>query len=122
MQRYAPGVMAQVVENRIRYGHLPEGTDPHRCIAVVDCAWLGEWACVMLPDGTVTRHLVCDCSAPEDRDRHLEKGLVVEVPFSYAQRHRFQVGPYVLPLDGPLAGVTVWAWEPGEFEREQAPY
>lgn len=112
-QFYADSVMERVAENRIAWGHIPPDTDPRFCAAVIDCSWVGESIRVLWPDGRVMWGTVCDCSADEDRARHLEKGLAVEVSWWAAGEYAHPIGPYLLPRDGPLDGVTVelWDWE-----------
>ena len=106
-QCYADGVMDKVVHNRIEYGQLPYGTDPRTCIAVTDCSWMGKKVVVLWPDGREMFGTVCDCSADEDRQRHIDKGLAVEVSWWAANEYAHPVGKYLLPRDGPLDGVTL---------------
>jgi hypothetical protein len=107
-QRYDPGVMDTVQANREAWGHIPPGVE--NCIAVTDCDMLGREVLLGWPvEGLLGwfSATVCDCSADEDRERHLKKGLAAEVSYEFAVRHSVPFGPYRLPLDGPLPGVIV---------------
>lgn len=106
-QSYADNVMQRVVENRISWGHIPPDTDYRYCVAVTDCDWMGLPVNVVWPDSRVMYGTVCDCSAGHDRQRHIEKGLVVEVSWWAANEYAHPIGEYLLPRDGPLVGVEV---------------
>ena len=106
-QCYADGVMLQVAENRIALGHIVPDTDYRYCVAVTNCDWMGLPVNVTWPDGRIMYGTVCDCSAKQDRERHLEKGLIVEVSWWAANEYAHPKGPYLLPRDGPLNGVRV---------------
>ena len=108
MTRYDPGVMQQVTETRIELGHVPPQTDPRQCVALVECAWLGRPVALDWPDGLRTYHTACDCS--HDPARHRAEGLAVEVPYAVALERKLPIGPYHLPMDGPLDGVRVLIW------------
>ena len=113
-QTYADGVMKRVAENRIGWGHIPEGTDYRTCIAVTDCSLMGSPVSVIWPDGRIMYGTICDCSAEEDRQRHIDKGLAAEVSWWAANEYAHPVGKYLLPRDGPLPGVKVvvgWGME-----------
>jgi len=106
-QCYADGVMKNVAENRMGWGHIPADTDYRTCVAVTDCSWVGREVGVVWPDGRVMYGTVCDCSADEDRQRHIDKGLAVEVSWWAAGEYAHEVGKYLLPRQGPLPGVKV---------------
>jgi hypothetical protein len=111
-QRFDPEVMAQVVETRVALGQLPPGTDPHLCVAVVNCGLLGQSGTLIWPGGWRDRVTICDCSAAHDADRHRRKGLAVEVAFSLAERRCHPVGQWCLPRDGPLPDMRLELWPP----------
>jgi len=106
-QRYGPDVMTHVVDHRIAIGQLAPDTDPHRCVAVVDCDLLGHEALLVWPNGWRDYVTVCDCSAVDDADRHRRKGLAVEVSYGLAAERCHPVADYCLPRDGPLPDVQL---------------
>jgi len=106
-QCYADGVMQRVADNRMGWGHIPEGTDYRTCVAVTDCDLVGLPVGVVWPDGRIMYGTICDCSADKDRERHEDKGLAVEVSWWAANEYAQPIGKYLLPRDGPLPGVTV---------------
>jgi hypothetical protein len=109
MQRYGPGVMAKVVENRIGMGDIPASTDPFSAVARPDCALLGQSVWIEWPNGQWSGpHTVADCSSRNDYSRHRQKGLVIEVSYELAAVMSVPIGRWLLPMDGPLSGVSVY--------------
>lgn len=106
-QCYADGVMKQVADNRITWGHILPDTDYRYCVAVTDCNMMGMPVNVVWPDGRIMYSTVCDCSARQDRQRHEDKGLAVEVSHWAANEYAHPVGDYLLPRDGPLQAVKI---------------
>jgi len=106
-QRYAPDLMPEVANARIAMGQIPPGTDPRLCVAVIDCALIGQTGQLTWPDGWRDIVTICDCSAPGDRARHQRKRLAVEVSYALAAERCHPAGPYCLPLDGPLDGMRL---------------
>lgn len=112
LQTYAPGVMAEVVVNRIQYQHIAPSTLAHECLALVDCATLNRKVCMALTVDSQRLFgpfTVCDCSSSTDRARHIDKGLAAECDWSLTEKIQVPVGKFILPRDGPLAGVKVYA-------------
>lgn len=115
MLRYNPGRMEDSVAYQISKGKLEPGTDPIMAVAVTNCAFIGYTVWLEMPDGRLTGpHTVADCSAEADLERHLAKGLAVEVSYRYAVDNSIPIhgGRFWLPLDGPLPGVIVWPSRP----------
>lgn len=107
MTRYDPGVMETAVRNHEALGHLQVTRPYTEYVAMLDCGLLGRPVVVVWPDGKRTRHVVGDCAAAGDRAALEARGLVVEVSHEVAVREGVPVGRYVLPVDGPVDGVTV---------------
>lgn len=117
-QRYAPGRMAETVDNRVRAGIVPPGTDPYMAVTLLDCSMRGREVWVEWPDGIWTGpHMVADCSAAHHLQANLEKGVALEVSYQFAVDHPFPKGRYELPRDGPLQGVAVY-----EFDWDSTPF
>jgi len=78
--RYDDGVMRQVVQNRVEWGHLPSGTNPDRCVALLTCDRLGDtvWLEAGLRLVPVT---VCDCAARPHRAGLQRRGWAVDVAY-----------------------------------------
>lgn len=107
--RYNPGVMAQVVENRIRWGQLDLDVPHLGYVALADREYIGERVWIEWPDGRLTGpYLVADCGARHDLPTLAEKGFAVDL--SWALAVQFGV------VDAPLEGVTVYLAR-GDFFR-----
>lgn len=103
--RYNPGVMTAVVANRVMWSQLPEGTDPGRCVALMECERIGDTVWIEKPDGVVYGpYIVADCAARQDRDRLAQLGFAVDLSYKAA----LEIGV----VDGPLRGVKVWNGDP----------
>ena len=102
--RYAPQVMQTVVSNRVMWGQLQEGTDPARCVALLDCEQIGDQVWVEL-DGNVHGPLtVVDCAAKQDVARLAHLRFAVDLSWELAQ----ELGV----IDRPVHGVKVWDADP----------
>ena len=108
--RYAPGKMQAVVANRIMWGHLPEGTNPAECVAMLDCETIGNQVYVEVDSVIHGPYIVADCAAKQDIARLAYLRFAVDVSWEIAQ----EMGV----IDDPLRGVKVWNTMPcyGEFE------
>ena len=85
---YAPGLMAQVIDNRGL--SVPDG------VALNSCADLGRDVWLLWPDGSVDGPLpVVDCAQEAHYQARLDQGRVVEVSARLARERGFYgVGPY----------------------------
>lgn len=108
--RYNPGVMQEVVANRISWGHLPAGTNPADCVALLDCEQIGNRVWVEVDSVIYGPYTVADCAAAQDIARLAHLRFAVDVSWEIAQ----EMGVVV----GPLRGARVWDSFPvtGEFE------
>jgi hypothetical protein len=95
IQYYSDGVMANVVQN------LGLEYRAEACIAVPWCWRKDERVELVWPNGIVTEHVVCDCSASEDYRRHIEKDIIAEVPYSVAKEY-WPVPLAVGPIEGQI--------------------
>jgi hypothetical protein len=99
--RYDPGVMKTAVDNQIGWGHVPPGTDPAKCVALFDCAYLGRSIWLernQLVDGPYT---VCDCAQAQHRGYLTEIGFGVDLSYKLA-----------MELGLPMDNVLVWSVNP----------
>ena len=113
--RYSPGVMEQVVENRLRWGHLDLAKSYKEYVALADCAWLGKLVWLELPNGRVSGpHLVADCGAANDQGYLARIGFAVDLSWSLAK----ELGV----IDAPLQGVKVWPVDPRNFQWKFRPH
>jgi hypothetical protein len=76
---YSPGVMERVARHR----GLPVRA---HMASVPDCTRLGESVQAEV-NGHLATYEVVDCSAPQDRARHLAEGLVLEVDYNSARAY-----------------------------------
>ena len=108
--RYDPGVMDQVIANRLRWGQL-DLSQPHRdYVALADCGRLNEQVWLLLADGRVSGpHLVADCGAAHDQAHLAAIGFAVDLSWELA----VALGA----LDAPLAGVRVLGASPALVGR-----
>jgi len=101
--RYDPGLMQQVVQNRIKWGQLNpnQGGRYLGYVAVYDCALIGESVVLELPGGVYSGpHLVADCGAVHDQEYLDSIDFAVDLSYPLAQR--------LGAIDAPIEGVKVW--------------
>ena len=106
--RYDPGVMQPTVANRIRWGHVPSGTDAAECLALMDCQRLGNlvW---LEHGGTVDGpYTVCDCAQARHRDYLTRIGFAVDLSYELAQE-----------LELPMPDVKVWDRHPAQYANRR---
>ena len=102
--RYSPDLMDQVVANRVRWGQLEPGTDPARCVALLDCS-LGNEVWLEMPGGRIAGpFVVADCAQENHRTGLIASGWAVDLSYELAM----ELGV----MDRPLAGVKVWDGDP----------
>ena len=77
---YAPGVMTEVLANRIAWGHVQPCPECIGMVALADCGQLGARAWIIGPRGMEGQFLVTDCGT------FLTPGRVAEVDWDTAQR------------------------------------
>jgi len=86
--RYAPGVMEQVVDNRLKWGQLNLSQFHDGYVAVRDCRYLDERIWLEWPDGKLSGpHLVADCGAAHDQAYLEEIGFAVDLSWELAVRY-----------------------------------
>lgn len=73
--------MQTVVANRVGWGQLPEGTDPARCVALLDCDRIGDVVWVEIGDEMFGPLTVADCAARPDKDRLKKLGWAVDLAY-----------------------------------------
>ena len=107
--RYNPGVMDEVVNNRIKWGQL-DLTAPHRgYVALADCDYIGETVFLKVPErGLAGPYLVADCGAQHDQ-RHLQS-------IDFAVDLSWEVAQELDVIGAPLYGVTVYQINGGKDE------
>jgi len=107
---YAPGVMAQVIANRVEMGDIDLNVPHEDYVAVMDPAYLGDQVWLELPDGRVSGpHLVVDCAARHDRADLEADGFAVDLSYSLAQA--------LGTVGAPLEDVKVWRHDPQMAQR-----
>ncbi len=82
---YSPGVMEGVAV----YRGLNKPSGVSGFAAVPNCGNLGKVATASINGRPAEKYLIVDCSAPQDRARHIRQGLVIEVDYKSAVRNRF---------------------------------
>jgi hypothetical protein len=103
--RYDPGVMDEVVYNRVQWGQVDPETPHLGYVALLDADWIGRQVWIEHPDGRVFGPVVvADCAATGDRARLVQLGFAVDVSWELAQ--------VLGVVDGPVAGFKVWDGEP----------
>ena len=100
---YSEGLMQQVYQNRLAWGHVEPCARCVGQIALLDAEHLGKHAYLTIDGATSGPYLVVDVAADKDRERLRARGLVAEVDHATATRLGM--------LGGPLYGVTVFAME-----------
>jgi len=92
VSQYAPGLMGEVVANRLAWGHIGS-TDGVRVFgAVLHCDHIGRRGWVTWSDGTRERLMVVDCANPEHSATvqwMAENNVIVEVGYTTAERRGF---------------------------------
>jgi hypothetical protein len=108
--RYNPGIMTQVVENRVKWGHIDLDVPHFGYVALSDKGYIGERAWIEWPDGRLTGpYLVADCGARHDLPALDAKGFAVDLSWELA----VQFGV----IDAPLSGVAIYIEEGGFFSK-----
>ena len=111
--RYNPGVMDQVVANRLQWRQItPEQVNrAEGFIALADRRHLGRMAWIEWPSGEVSGpFLVVDCGAEKDLERLRQIGFAVDLSYELAER-------YLERMDAPLRGVKVYLGPEREGEE-----
>lgn len=105
--RYDPGVMDEVVYNRVQWGQVDADTPHLGYVALLGCDRLGEQVWLEHPDGRVIGPaVVADCAARRDRARLVQLGFAVDLSWELAQ--------VLGVVDAPVVGFKVWDREPEE--------
>ncbi len=103
--RYNPGVMDEVVANRVLWRQLDLSLPHDGYIGLQLCEYVGTIVHLSLPDGRTTGPLlVADCGA-EAHQNYLDS-IDFAVDLSWELAVRYGV------IDAPLYGVTVWLGNP----------
>src|SRR5512139_2300514 len=103
--RYHQGTMEEVVANRVRWGQLPPGTDPSRCIALLDDCNIGKRVWLEAPDGRIIGPLiVADCAQAEHRQMLRARRWAVDLNYALA----VELGV----IDRPVLDFKVWSADP----------
>ena len=69
LSQYSPGVMDQVIANRVRWGQLPASHPVTSYVAVEDCEWLGQVVWLRpLWEAEAEPFLVTDCARQDGMD------------------------------------------------------
>ena len=112
--RYDPGIMARVVDNRVRYGQIDLDV-PHRdYVALASCEHLGERVMLVLADGRVSGpHLVADCGAAGDQAHLAAIGFGVDLSWQLALE--------LEAVDAPLPGVRAYLFDPDAEKPQRRP-
>lgn len=99
--RYDPGLMDQVVENRLTWRQLDLDQAHRDYVALADCAYLNRRALLVLADGRLSGpHLVADCGAAGDQSHLDDIGFAVDLSWELAR----ELGA----VQAPLRGVRVY--------------
>lgn len=101
VKHYSPGLMERVAAKRGLT--LPRGYAGF--VSVPDCSLIGKTVWASVNYGPWERHLVADCSAPQDVARHRREGLVLEVSYREAAMAGFAWDGYRGEGKAPA---TVW--------------
>jgi hypothetical protein len=110
--RYNPGVMGEVVQNRIGWGQLDLNQPNMGYVALADCGYLNQRVVIELSDGKfVGPYLVTDCGAAQDQEHLKDIGFAVDLSWEVAQ----QLGV----TDAPLKGVRVYEYLVGSSEVQK---
>ena len=107
--RYDPGVMEQVVENRMGWGQVASGTDPARSIALLDCDRIGETVWLEAGGRLVGPLTVADCAQRGHRADLEERGWAIDVSY--------ELGVELGMEFDDLEGVRVWDGVPRRSRR-----
>ncbi len=84
---YAPGVMDEVFENRLAWGHVQPCELCVGMVALLDREMVGELVYLQRPGYEVEGpFLVIDCAAAGDRANLVRRGWAVDVDWATAQR------------------------------------
>jgi len=107
--RYSPGVMDQVVMNRVRWGQL-DLSQPHvGYVAVADCKYLNQLVVLDMPGyGFIGPVLVADCGAAHDQEYLDSIDFAVDLSWELAQQAQV--------MNMPRCGVKVYLWQPQWWE------
>jgi hypothetical protein len=109
--RYDPGIMAEVIANRERYGHIPSGVREAEAVALLSCEHLGRNVWLELPDGRVAGpYVVTDCAQANHAGALEAREWAVDLSWPVA----LALGV----IDGPMPGVRVWAVPPHCWKHE----
>jgi hypothetical protein len=108
---YRPGLMATVVTNRVRWGHITPGRGELGYVALADCRYLDHLVYLRLSDDKVAGpFLVADCGSAADQ-AHLEaSGFAVDLSFPLARALGAADvdGGNIVRYARPLSDVTVY--------------
>jgi len=98
LTRYNPGVMEEVVQNRLEWGQLDLSRPHFGYVAVAGCEHIDERLMIEWPDGSWSGpHLVADCGDPNG---FVSDELAVELSYPLAEKHGV--------IDDVVRGVRVW--------------
>jgi hypothetical protein len=104
-----PGVAEAVTANRIDYGHVAQGADPGRAVALLDREHVGKTVWLQAPGGRVVEVVVVDCASGHDRARLERTGWAVDLSWELA----VELGV----VDGPVNGFRVWDRDPRSHQE-----
>ena len=106
--RYDPGVMLEVVANRVAWGQLDPARRGYRgFVAVADCEYVGETVWLQLPDGEfVGPYLVADCGRACDQERLARIHFAVDLSW--------RVALHLGVVDRPMDNVKVYMATEGQ--------
>ena len=103
--RYDPGVMDQVVENRVDWGQVDPSLLALGYVALLDCERIGEPVWLEHPDGRVVGPVVvADCAQEEHREELIGRGFAVDLSYELA----VELGA----VEAPVMGMKVWDGRP----------
>lgn len=88
---YAPGVMEQVIANRVSWGQI-QYVEPWFAIAVLDCHRIGQKAMIEWNGSMDGPYTIVDCAREADKPELERRRVVVDVSWQIAKRHKMK-GP-----------------------------
>jgi len=108
--RYNPGVMEQVVANRLRWGQLNLDRPHAGYVALADCKYLNRMVSLEIPgQGSFGPFLVADCGAEEHQQYLQDIGFAVDLSWQLAVRFG--------AVQAPIRGVKVFLHRPAVAEK-----
>ena len=94
-----PGVMEEVVDNRLGWGQITLEGEYEGYVALLDCKHLDDIVWVEMPGGERFRAKVADCAAAGHRQMLEDRGWVVELSWPLALKYGV--------VNNVVGGVTV---------------